>query len=98
MTFVPKTCQPLGGSMKHSTIFKFASIVLGVLVAPVTFAGETSAATPARYTTHNYGVARAMGLVRDQKSHEFMATAPHRSFRAVAAVIPGKYSLKHKAG
>jgi cathepsin L len=50
------------------------------------------------YLFKNYGVKHARGLIRTGRSRDFLLSSPKQSFLSASASIPGKYSMRGKAG
>ena len=72
------------------------TIIQALLLLPiVAFAAPQEQLT---YKSVNYGVRFPTGLVRSKASKEFLKTAPRMSFVRADEPVPGKYSIRGKAG
>ena len=64
-----------------------------VLIPMVAFASREET-----FVSKNYGFQHATGLVRSSASREFLKNAPRESFQFNDEAVPGKFSLRGKAG
>lgn len=75
---------------------KITSLFLqSLLLLPLT---SFASVEPSTFVSKNYGLQHATGLVRTKDSREFLNNSPRESFQFNVEAVPGKFSLRGKAG
>jgi C1A family cysteine protease len=72
-----------------------ALLIQSLLMLPI---GAFAAIEPLTFVSKHYAMKHPTGLVRSKESKMFLTNAPRESFQFNVESVPGKYSLRGKAG